>query len=183
MKNQWQQIWEWLNDYSGALTLVLASVAALWAIKQLRTTQKIRKHEFEDIYVQRYWAVFDGLTSGQKLALWNPEANQEVLRAPEVQTVLWKYMELCEDQADLRAVGLITKQTWKQWESGVRSAACAPPYVDMLDALLSDLQNSRPGCPPPFIRLREARTAQKRYDPRSRYLRQTPLRLLRGWKR
>lgn len=154
---------ELLKTTEAVWGVLLAVIALAIAAYQLYQSNRIRKHEFEDIYVQRYWQIMDQLDSRQKQSLYKADEAQVLATDENAREALWKFLELCEDQADLRAVNMVTTSTWSQWHGGVRKAASRPPFAGVLDAFLESLDGEGK---PPFERLQEARACEGFYDPR-----------------
>lgn len=167
---------EFLKTTEATWAVVLGAIALGVAAYQLFQSNQIRKHEFEDIYVQRYWQIMDRLTSEQKQALFSEDKARKLAHDSEVRDVLWRYLELCEDQADLRAMNMITTSTWHQWHDGVIDAASRPPYATLLDAFIESLGEQENL---PFNRLLKARKEDGFYDPRPSWW----IRLWRGFRR
>ncbi|MFJ6114564.1 hypothetical protein ACIQC8_10680 [Agrococcus sediminis] len=152
------------------VTVGIALVAAVGLVLQLRQTNLLRKHEFEDIYVQRYWQIMDGLTAEERVDLLHGRLPSGAAPHSETRRRLWAYLELCEDEADQRQAGLITTATWDQWKGGIHHVATRPPFNAILAgfdgelALLDD--DARP-----FAQLRRAATSDggpEAFDPRKK---------------
>jgi hypothetical protein len=126
-------------------------------ILQGRKANYIRRQEFADSYVQRYWEIrekfpmrvrIDGyLRTGGELRL-----DEEQVRA------IWDYLELCEDEIDLRKQGTITYETWKIWAEGIESSVASYPFKGFMDDLEAELErNAVPVSRRPFSNLRQLR--------------------------
>ncbi|MCH1883955.1 hypothetical protein [Agrococcus sp. ARC_14] len=136
---------------------------------QVRQANRARKHEFEDIYVQRYWQIMDALSAEDRIALVRGEMPASAQAHSETRSRLWSYLELCEDEADQREAGLITTVTWHQWRRGIHGAATRPPYQSILDGFENEL-TMLPESERPFMQLRRAATDADaaQYDPRKK---------------
>ncbi|MGK0716694.1 hypothetical protein ACR5KS_11680 [Leucobacter sp. W1153] len=157
---------EFLKSTEGIWAVVIAGIALLFTGYQLIQANRLRKYEFADIYVQRYWAIMDQLTAEQKQKLYTGDRARELIHDEKVRNILWKYLELCEDQADLRAVNMINTATWKQWRGGVEMASNQPPYSVILDEFMKSFPADAADKDLPFARLRSARVEPQPYDPR-----------------
>ncbi|MGW6489638.1 hypothetical protein [Streptomyces sp. NPDC055056] len=103
-------------DAEAWITLVAAGVALITLVTSSLSTARARVKAIEDAYVERYWQILDRLP---------PEAlvGQERL-APlsreECQTVRL-YLRLCEDELELRQLGWVGRETWRQWRPGIKA--------------------------------------------------------------
>ncbi|MFE9880088.1 hypothetical protein [Streptomyces sp. NPDC005784] len=107
---------EWL---SLTITLVTASVASGLAIWQVRT-QRVR--QVEDFYVARYWSLLDKLSPRTLCGIGTPALNEQEEMAIRL------YFRLSEDEADLRAQGWVSDDTWRDWSGAVSSQMRRPPF-------------------------------------------------------
>lgn len=156
--------WEWVNDYQGALLVVFALAAAIVALVQLHLTRDIRKRELEDIYTQRYWALCDQLSrEGRRcFELHQPLPTKEEF--DDDRALLRRYLELCEDQADMRAAGYVTSKTWKLWWPAIHSATTRSPVAEVMEEWLARARELEVEALP-LTRLRGSRQAGPDYDP------------------
>lgn len=153
-------IMEWL---SLTITLVTASVASGIAIWQVRT-QRVR--QVEDVYVARYWSLLDRLST-RTLRGIEPDSLSELEEA-----AVRLYFRLSEDEADLRAQGWVSDDTWRDWGGAIHSQMHRPPF-DRLWAETS--QDSDAGRDYEFRHLRQL-WHDAAYDP-------APSRIFRRWLR
>ena len=93
---------------------IATAVGVFLALLSLRAARLQRRRQFEMIYVQRYWALMDGLTV-DALA-----GRQTTSPQPQDEKVALAYIGLCEDQLELRGAGWISDETWKIWSSGIQ---------------------------------------------------------------
>lgn len=117
---------EW---FSRALELITA-VAIVFAVLQLVGDRAQRHREFENLYVQRYWALLDRMS--YELYCGSGSESKEDLR-----TVI-AYLRLCEDEIDLRQQGFVSDQTWRIWAWGIREQLKQKPYHDQLKLTAAD---------------------------------------------
>lgn len=98
------------------LTIALGTLAIVVAVLQSHQARRQRVRDFELVYVQRYWALRDRIeaargTDGDRMAFVS------------------LYLELCEDEADMRKHGWISDATWRLWRDGITSALRRDPYA------------------------------------------------------
>jgi hypothetical protein len=134
----------------GLAAVFIGTIAAIVAGYQNLLTRRQRVRDFELVYVQRYWALIDRIRNAQ----------DKEQRPPEVEL----YLELCEDEADMRESGQISDSTWEFWERGIVNAIRSNPYAE---AWL-ELRKSSPGNRFSHLRRIQAQLDQgsdQRYDP------------------
>jgi len=99
---------DWISAIATAIAAVVG-VAALVAIfgvrKQIALHSRQMKLDLENVYVARYWQVMDDLAASKGA----DTKRRHILR----------YLQLSEDQCDLRARRRITNSTWRYWRSGI----------------------------------------------------------------
>ncbi|MET4098558.1 hypothetical protein ABIB37_000795 [Agrococcus sp. UYP10] len=157
---------------SEIVVTALALVAAAAALVQLRLSRQIRMRELEDIYVQRYWAITDELSPEARTAILLQRRLPATRRSSRDRQLMWRYLELCEDQADLRADGVFTRKTWRLWSPAIVAATTAQPYREVLDAVRARARREG-DVREPLRRLRDAHDAAGLYDP-ARWSRRQP---------
>ena len=108
-------------------TLTLVAVVA--AVVQLRLHNQQMHRDFEGMYVQRYWALMDRRSSSFQVEGRPSTSDAAVIHA---------YLQLCEDELDLRRVGRITDSTWVEWARWIREQCDSAGYVEALDAAPAD---------------------------------------------
>ncbi|MFD6277763.1 hypothetical protein ACFWFI_19645 [Streptomyces sp. NPDC060209] len=152
-----------MEQLSLIITLVVALITSAIAIWQVRT-QRVR--QVEDVYVARYWSLLDRLSPHTLRGL-----DGHVLREEE-ELAIRLYFRLSEDQANLRAQGWVSDDTWRDWSGAITSQMGRPPF----DLLWTETcEDSAAGRDYAFTHLRQlSRNAD--YDP-------TPTSLMRRWSR
>jgi hypothetical protein len=124
--------WEWLDNLSKMAT-VITTVAIFLALLQLTQGRAAKHRDFENIYVQRYWSLMDGFegndSSAKHLGELSPKDQQRVVR----------YLQLCEDELDLRKNGFVSTKTWGIWEDGILSQCSRSIYREALANERDDL--------------------------------------------
>ncbi|MEO8262345.1 MAG: hypothetical protein ABI566_07220 [Pseudolysinimonas sp.] len=101
----------------------LAIVIGAW---QLLFHSRQMHRDFESLYVERYWQIMDR------------RSNDWILKGktkPEDETIIRQYLQLCEDEIDLRELGRVSDGTWKFWADAIRMQAGVEPYVSTLRKL------------------------------------------------
>lgn len=94
-------------------TGIAVTVGVWFAVAQLVAQKQQQHREFENMYVQRYWAIMDQLSADYRLRLKRADLSDSDLLACD------SYLQLCEDEADLYEAGRITVETWNIWKSGI----------------------------------------------------------------
>lgn len=90
----------------GVIVQALTAVAIIFAAWQLLFHSRAMHREFELLYVERYWALMDR-RSEQFALTGNPDDSDRL--------VIRGYLQLCEDECDLRGLGRVTDNTWSFW--------------------------------------------------------------------
>ncbi len=116
---------EWFSLAVDAIT-ALAIVFAAW---QLLFHSRQMHRELENLYVQRYWELMD-----QRSESFTVEGDPK----PSDRRVIHAYLQLCEDEIDLRRLGRVTDNTWKFWCEAIRSQATSPSYASFLSTAPAD---------------------------------------------
>ena len=105
----------------GALTFLAIGVAAIQLIFHSRQMHR----EFESLYISRYWELMDRRSTSFAVDRVPTEADRPVMRA---------YLQLSEDEIDIRKLGRVTDNTWKFWSTAILDQCAAPGYRDELAA-------------------------------------------------
>lgn len=111
-------------DIFAIIVQSLTAAAIIFAAWQLLLHSRQMHREFELIYVQRYWQIMDRRTHSFALAQEAEDSDRLVIRS---------YLQLSEDEADLRSLGRITDNTWKFWASAIVEQASSGSYQAELD--------------------------------------------------
>lgn len=133
----------------GIVVQVLTAGAIVFAAWQLLFHSRAMHREFEMLYVERYWHLMDRRSEQFALTQKPTEADRQVIRA---------YLNLCEDEADLRGLGRVTDNTWKFWSSAIVEQLS----VDAYRAELESLDEAS------FPRVRELLSTKGKRDPLNR---------------
>lgn len=114
-----------LSDWANIATIVTA-VAILFAILSLIGDRRQRHREFENLYVQRYWAILDRQSADFRLGV------KDKIRKSDRALAL-DYLRLCEDELELRKLGLVTNRTWESWAEGIKTGINTPLCKELID--------------------------------------------------
>ncbi|MDO0936371.1 hypothetical protein QQY66_33465 [Streptomyces sp. DG2A-72] len=154
---------EWLS-----LTIALVPAALAWGITvwQVRT-QRVR--QVEDVYVTRYWSLLDRLSTSTLRGMDGHTLT------PQAEMAIRLYFRLSEDEADLRAQGWVSDDTWRDWSGAISSQMHRQPFERLWAETLED---SDAGRDYEFRHLREL-WRDRSYDPSPtdsvrRWLRRAP---------
>lgn len=121
---------------------IFGTIASIIALATIQATMYIRRREFEDIYVQRFWTIHDRIPTKFRVELQDPnfEFSDEDLNEDE-KKVLWDYLMLCEDELDLRKQGQVTDETWDVWRPSITGSLNRYPFLPMfnyIDRMLAE---------------------------------------------
>jgi hypothetical protein len=103
----------------------VTAVGVVVAVLGLRASQRQRLRQFENLYVQRYWALMDKLSleALRGVVIGEPnEDDEKIVRA---------YFRLCEDQIELRCAGWISDSSWSIWFDGMRAQLKRQPFQSL----------------------------------------------------
>jgi hypothetical protein len=112
-----------------AFSIVIQSITAaaiIFAAGQLFFHGRQTHREFEHLYVARYWALMDRLSLAFAIEGQVCKEDKPVVRG---------YLQLCEDEIDLRRLGRITDNTWKYWSQASLDQASESAYTNELAEL------------------------------------------------
>jgi hypothetical protein len=133
---------EWWGVILQAITVFAVGFAAF----QLMFHSRQMHRDLEMAYVGRYWSLMD-------------ERSLEFVRSEQVsdrdRVVIFKYLQLCEDELDLRQIARVTDNTWGFWSQSMYSQLDAAPYRNILQSLDSTM----------FPHVRRLLEAGPDYDP------------------
>jgi hypothetical protein len=117
------QIFDLITVVVNILTFVAIGLAG-W---QLLFHSRQMHRDFEMLYVQRYWAIMD-----KRRSEWrnNPLGHAQLHAEDEV--LIRDYLQLCEDEIDLRSLGRVTDNTWSFWAAAITGQTSTAPYSQFL---------------------------------------------------
>lgn len=104
------------------VVLGLGLLAFAVAAYQNLLTRRQRVRDFELSFIERYWTLCDRIRSPR-----SGRAGYSKLvvdERPDIEL----YLELCEDEVDMRRLGMISDYTWNVWREGIVSALEHEPY-------------------------------------------------------
>jgi hypothetical protein len=146
------------------IALVVTALGVLGVIYSLRQNHRERLRQFESMYVQRYWSLIDQL-SLEVLAGAEPHplanADEKAIRA---------YLQLCEDELELRAGRCIADNTYRIWADGICTQLKQPAFRKVWDQVRAEPTF-------PYTYMNSLLTQGAAFDPCDMSL---PLRWLRG---
>lgn len=98
---------EWISWGASILT----GIAVIAVLFQLTFQNRQMHRDFELLYIQRYWDIMDRCSP--HFALTGSTRGDHDL------VVIRDYLQLCEDELDLRSIGRITTDTWREWSQWI----------------------------------------------------------------
>lgn len=122
-------------------SLVIAVLGIIGVLAGLRQTYLARLRQFEARYVDRYWAILDGLSlAALSLADKPADENDE--------KVIRKYIFLCEDELQVRGLGYISDATYREWADGMLSQFAQPMFAGVWEKVQLEWASKEPGAFP-----------------------------------
>lgn len=113
-------------DTFSVIVQTLTALAIVFAAWQLLFHSRQMHRDFELLYVQRYWELMDRRSAAFALEHEATAEDRLVIRA---------YLQLCEDETDLRGLGRVTDNTWRFWARSIVDQCAAPAYARELEQL------------------------------------------------
>jgi hypothetical protein len=138
--------WTAIGSFATALTVGAAAVQIYYATRQEKT-------EFEDGLTKEYREIVGQLP--KSILLQDPGWNAA---ADEHFPLLYRYLDLCNEQVFLRKKGRIRKSTWGDWCAGIRSNLEKPAFREAWELVRSRTRS--------FDELRWLEATEFRIDPR-----------------
>ncbi|MDQ0733087.1 hypothetical protein [Arthrobacter sp. B1I2] len=120
--------WEWVEIGAQFATIVTA-LAVFLALLQLTHGRTAKHRDFENLYVQRYWNLMDRFEGNP----WTATSVDDLVESDRSRVSA--YLQLCEDELDLRRNGFISTKTWGIWVDGMKSQCARPAYKDALNVM------------------------------------------------
>jgi hypothetical protein len=107
------------------VALIVTAIGVLGVVVGLWQSNRQRLHQFEELYVQRYWTLLDRFSLN---ILKGSSADQ--ITADEDRAIR-SYFFLCEDELEMRAKGSISDSTYATWVSAIRQQLDQPMFGDV----------------------------------------------------
>lgn len=107
----------------------VTALAIIFAAWQLLFHSRQMHREFEQLYVSRYWVLMDQRSAHFAVTGHARKRDRPVVRG---------YLQLCEDEIDLRRLGRVTDNTWEFWAGAALDQVAAPAYAKELETLGCD---------------------------------------------
>lgn len=115
----------WSSFASAAIgAAALATIIVVGVQIRLQRTQLHR--DLENLYVTRYWSIMDRLADAEMA----PAGEREARRTLAIRA----YLQLSEDECDLRAADRVTDATWREWIDGIQTQLRDRDFRALLDA-------------------------------------------------
>ena len=113
---------EWVQGVSLVVQIVTALAIVMGAWQLLFHGRQMHR-DFEMLYVERYWHIMDNRSTE-----WRNGGELQ----PSDRGVVQDYLQLCEDEIDLRKLGRVTDNTWGFWANAIVAQTKSGPYSDEL---------------------------------------------------
>ncbi len=130
---------------------VVSSLAALWIVflawKQLRLIREqidlVRQQattSFEDSLTEHYRRIMESIPTAIWLGSKLEELDKE--RKNPCRDAIYRYIDLCQEQAFLHDDGRISDKTWTQWGDGIKSNLKIPAFKEVWDEVKAKRRDS-----------------------------------------
>lgn len=108
--------------YWADFATIVTAFAVVIAVLSFINERNQRHRDFEGLYVQRYWDIQDRHSPRYRLQSRRRLSDHD-------RALILDYLRLCEDELEIRKLGLVTHKTWKRvWSdaiaTGINSPAC-----------------------------------------------------------
>ena len=123
------------------ISLIVAIFGLMGLLFSLRQSNRARLRQFEEKYVERYWSILDGL-SLDALKLSGREVGQDD------EKVIRKYINLCEDELQIRKNGYISDATYEEWADGMIGQFKQPMFKEVWEHVQAEEAHNEPGAFP-----------------------------------
>lgn len=123
------------------LSFFVAVVGVIGALFSLRQSYRARLRQFEEKYVQRYWAILDALSLAA-LSL------SELPPGPDDEKVIRRYILLCEDELQVRNAGYISDATYTEWADGMIGQLKQPMFAHVWEKIHEEAMRPNRGAFP-----------------------------------
>jgi hypothetical protein len=107
-----------------ALATCVAAAGVWFAHKQLHTSRQIAQLQFEDALAKEYRDLVNRLPT--KALLGDPLDHDEY---PKSFDELFRYVDLSNEQVNLRQRGRISREVWQQWCQGIEVNLKLPAFA------------------------------------------------------
>lgn len=123
------------------LSFVVAVAGVIGALFSLRQSYRARLRQFEEKYVQRYWAILDALSLAALSLSGLPPG-------PDDEKVIRQYILLCEDELQVRKAGYISDATYTEWADGMIGQLRQPMFAQVWEKIQEEAKRPHRGAFP-----------------------------------
>jgi hypothetical protein len=116
------EFWTAFNAIASGFT----ALAVIVALFQLRGARQQAHRDFENLYVQRFWEISDSFSASSRTHLPDRKFKRQDIPAALA------YLQLCEDEIDVRSLGRVTNDTWRFWSDAIIAEVSQEPYQHLL---------------------------------------------------
>jgi hypothetical protein len=144
-----------LIDIVSLVVQCITSMAILLAAWQILFHARQMHRDLEMQYVKQFWTIFANTSTNWRLTNFRgkPETDSD-------RRAIVDYLQLCEDEVELRRSARVTDSTWILWASAISSMMKLPPFRDVLDQADAELY--------PELRALLSSASPAQYDPLTR---------------
>ena len=111
------------------IALFITAIGVLGVVYGLRQAYRQRLRQFEELYVQRYWALLDKFS----LEVLKGSSIEQV--DPDDEKAIRSYFFLCEDELEMPERKSISDSTYSTWVAAILEQVEQPMFREVLNRL------------------------------------------------
>lgn len=112
---------------------IITCLALIFAAWQILFHARQMHRDMELVYVEQYWRIMMRASPEWRLTNFRGPTTK-----PKDARVVLDYLQLCEDEIQLRASGRVTDNTWKLWAEAIKFQTSHEPYETALASPTSE---------------------------------------------
>lgn len=141
-----------LIDVVSLVVQCITSMAILLAAWQILFHARQMHRDLEMEYVKQFWLIFEKASTSWRLTNFRGKPETDADRRAIVD-----YLQLCEDEVELRRSARVTDSTWRLWASAINSMLALEPFRSTLNGADEELY--------PELRTMLRTSEPAKYDP------------------
>jgi hypothetical protein len=111
-------------SYINLILQIVTSFAIFFAAWQIMFHARQMHRDLETVYVQQYWKIV-----AQTTLSWRQTYFSTVPKSEKDLFAVLQYLQLCEDEIDLRRRARVTDSTWEIWAQAIAGTMKKPAFV------------------------------------------------------
>lgn len=116
-------------ETTSLIVQMLTCLALVFAAWQILFHARQMHRDMEMFYVDQYWRLITRASTE-----WRRTNLSSPVVTAEDQALVFDYLQLCEDEIQLRASARVTDNTWRLWEPAIRAQITQPAFAEVLGA-------------------------------------------------